>query len=87
MMGQLTVEDVNAAIKRHLRYDNVQIAIVTGDAEGIAKALAADTPTPITYDTQKSEAILNEDKEIAAFPLGVKADAIRTVQVDQVFQR
>ena len=30
MMDELTLDDVNAAIKRHLQYRNLKIAIVTG---------------------------------------------------------
>jgi zinc protease len=87
MMGELTLEDVNAAIKRHLQYDNLKIAIVTGDADGLKQAMVGDAATPINYDAEKSAKILDEDKQIAAFPLGVRADAVRVVAVDQMFQK
>src|SRR5690606_24510578 len=35
MMDELTLDDVNAAIRRHLQHENMHIAIVTGDAEGL----------------------------------------------------
>ena len=56
MMDELTLEDVNAAIKRHLQYDNLKIAIVTGDAANLRALLASDAPTPITYPTPKPAA-------------------------------
>jgi zinc protease len=34
LMPELTLDEVNAAIKKHWQYENLQIAIVTKDAEG-----------------------------------------------------
>ncbi len=87
MMDELTLDDVNAAIKRHLQYANVEIAIVTGDADGLRKALVSGEPTPITYDTPKSDEIAAEDQRIAAFPLDVAADAVTVVPVTEAFER
>ena len=69
MMDEITLEDVNAAIKRHWRYENLQIAIVTGKAESMRALLAGGEPTPITYPTPKPAAILEEDRIIEAWPL------------------
>ncbi len=85
MMNSLTREEVNAAIKKHLQTSNVAIAIVTGDAESLQKALVDDAPSPITYPTPKSEEILAEDEEIVVFPLTVAADAVRIVPVEEIF--
>jgi zinc protease len=87
MMDELTLDDVNAAIKRHLQYRNLKIAIVTGDAANLRAALASDAPTPISYSTPKSDAILAEDREIAALPLSIPADRIETVPVTSAFER
>ncbi len=87
MMDELTLEDVNAAIKRHLQYANLKIAIVTGEAAQLRGVLASDAPTPITYATSKPDAILAEDKEIAAWPLRIAADRIETVPVTSAFER
>ncbi|HEY8519231.1 MAG TPA: pitrilysin family protein [Gammaproteobacteria bacterium] len=86
MMDELTVEDVNAAIRRHLQYDNLKIAIVTGDAEGLQERLASDAPSPIEYATPKPETVLAEDREIAAFPLDIAAERIRVVPVEEMFE-
>ena len=85
-MEKLTVDEVNAALKRHLAYDNVMIAIVTGDAEGLAEALAADAPSPMTYESKKSDEVLAQDEEIAVFPLGIGADRIETLAVETMFE-
>jgi zinc protease len=87
MMDELTLEDVNAAIKKHLQYRDLKIAIVTGDAAGLRDVLASDTPTPITYATPKPEAILAEDREIAALPLALPAARMEIVPVAAAFER
>ena len=87
MMDELTLEDVNAAIKRHLRYDHLKIAIVTGDAAQLRSVLASEAPTPIVYSTPKPDAILAEDREIAAWPLALPAERITIVPVTEAFER
>jgi zinc protease len=77
-MDELTLEDVNAAIKRHLQVANLKIAIVTGDAANLRAVLASDEPTPITYATPKPD---------AALPLGVAAERITLVPVTEAFER
>jgi zinc protease len=87
MMDELTLEDVNGAIRRHLQYANLKIAIVTGDAENLRAALVADAPSPIVYDTPKPPEILAEDREIAAFPLAVSAERAWVTPVSSAFER
>jgi zinc protease len=87
MMDELTLDDVNGAIKRHLQNANLKIAIVTGDAPGLSAALTSGAPTPISYDTPKPEEITNEDREIAAFPLGIAVDHVTIVPVGEAFER
>ena len=83
MMDELTLDDVNAAIKRHLQTANLKIAIVTGDAPGLAAVLTGGAPTPITYDNPKPPEIIAEDREIAAFPLGIAVDRMTIVPVEE----
>jgi zinc protease len=85
MMSTLTLADVNSAIKRHWQYGNFQAAIITKDAKALKEALVNDTPSPITYSTPKPESVLQEDKEISAFPVKVKEENIRIVPVAELF--
>jgi zinc protease len=87
MMDELTLEDVNAAIKRHLQYRNLKIAIVSGDATNLRTLLASDAATPIEYPTPKPDAIMAEDREIAVVPLALAAERIEIVPVDAAFER
>jgi zinc protease len=87
LMDELTLADVNAAIKRHLQHANLKIAIVTGDTANLRTLLASGAPTPISYDSPKPDAILAEDREIAAWPLGISAERIEVVPVTSAFER
>jgi zinc protease len=86
MMDELTLDEVNAAIKRLLQYDDLEIAIVTGDAAGLRAAMAADAPSPITYSSPKPQEILDEDVEIANFKLGIPAERIETRPIAAMFE-
>jgi zinc protease len=87
MMDELTLDEVNGAIKRHLQTANLKIAIVTGDAPGLTAALTSGAPTPISYDNPKPKEITDEDREIAAFPLGIAVDRVTIVPVEEAFER
>lgn len=85
MMSELTLDDVNQAIERHLKGRALTIAIVSDDAESLAERLASDEPTPIEYESQMPAEILAEDRTIAAFPVGIDADSARIVPLDRAF--
>jgi len=87
MMDELTLADVNAAIQRHLQYENMKIAIVTGEAERLKEAIVADAPSPMEYGSPKPQAILDEDRAISEFPLNVAAEDVFVISVDDIFQR
>jgi zinc protease len=86
-MDELTLDDVNGAIKRHLQTADLKIAIVTGDAPGLAAALTGGAPTPISYDTPKPKEITDEDREIASFPLAIAVDRVTILPVEEAFER
>jgi zinc protease len=80
--------DVDRAIKKHLQMDDFSVAIVSDKASEVRDRLLDGKPTPITYDTQGTPAaIVEEDKEIAREPLPVRAETIRIVPADQMFER
>jgi zinc protease len=85
MMNEVTLKDVNAAIKKYWQYDNMQIAIVTKDAASLKEALVNDAPSPIIYKTPKPQHVLDEDKEIGIFPLRIKAADVTTIPIADLF--
>jgi zinc protease len=84
-MEALTREEVNAAIKAHWQTRDLDIAIVTGNAERLGKTLASGAPSPIEYSNPMPPEILTEDQEIAAYPLAIAPEAIERWPVDEVF--
>ena len=87
MMDELTLDDVNQAIKKHLQYRDLKVAIVTGNADGLRQSLLGGAPTPIKYDVAKPDEIMRDDQSIAAEPLDIDASNLRVVPVDEMFAR
>jgi len=86
MMDELTLKDVNEAIKKHLQYNNMKIAIITNNAEELKKQLVSNAESPIQYDSPKSEDVYKEDKEIMKYPLKIVADKVKIVKVEDLFK-
>jgi len=87
VMGELTLEEVNAAIHKHLHTENLVFAFVTAHGDALAQALAAGAPSPIDYGAlEKPAAILAEDEEIERYPLGLSAANIQVLPVTGVFE-
>ncbi len=85
MMDEITLDEVNAAIKKHLQYKNMHIAIITNNAEELKNALINDLPSPIKYTTPKSEEILSEDKIIEVFPVKIRPEKIKILKTEELF--
>jgi zinc protease len=86
MLTELTLDDVNSAVKKYVQADNLTIAMVTSDAAAMKAALAADKASPIDYgNKQKSEEILVEDKEIEVWPLKLPEANITITPVKEMF--
>jgi zinc protease len=85
----LTVDEVNAAIKKYLTPDNIRIAVVVDAGKGneFFEAMANNTPTPMTYDAPKPPELVNEDKIIEAFPLKVNRAKSRVVDAKDLFEK
>ncbi|MEZ5963520.1 MAG: pitrilysin family protein [Planctomycetota bacterium] len=85
-LASLTVADVNRAIKQHLHTDRVQFVVVTEDADAFVTAVLGER-SPITYQAQPAAEVLEEDKTIERFPLGVRREDVRVVPVAEVFAK
>lgn len=84
-LRELTLAEVNAAIRQHLQTTDLTLAIVTGTPSGLAASLASPDATPMDYPNPMPDAVLNEDREIAGWPLRIAADAIETIAVADLF--
>jgi zinc protease len=81
----MTVDQVNAAIKKYFQTDNYQAVFVTANAQKLKETLEKDDPSPKTYNATPGADVIEADKTIQA--LKVKPGSIRILPVDQVFQK
>ena len=87
MLDEMTLADVNAAIKKYWQCENMQIVIVTNNANALKEALVTNSPSPYTYPSSKPESILKEDEEIVKYPLQIKPENVTIVPVTEVFEK
>jgi zinc protease len=85
-IANLTVEQVNAAIRKHLRADRIQIVAVSANAEQLKKQLVGSGSTPIEYNSAKPAEILAEDKLVEKLDLGLRPTDVQIVPVGSVFE-
>lgn len=79
LFANLTLEDVNEAIKKYWQIDNLKITIITdtSEAENLAESLRTNAPSPMSYSeivrAGLPEKILVEDSEAENFLLNIKS--------------
>jgi len=86
-LQSLTVEQVNAAIKGHLSARDFSAVIITKDAAGLRQALVADAFSPIRYDGEKPQALLDEDQVIGNLKLSLASDRVKITPIAEVFAK
>jgi zinc protease len=82
-VAKLTCEQVNAAIRKHLRSDRVQIVGIANDVDGLRKQLLGDAPTTIHYNSPKPADILQEDTVVEKWNLELRPQDVEIVPVDK----
>ena len=86
-LANLTLEQVNAAVKKHLSATNLSIVYITKDAAGLKQALVADAFSPIRYDGEKPADLLADDKVIGGLRLGIRPENVTITPIEDVFGR
>ena len=85
-LAKLTVADVNRAIRRHLRTDRIEMVAVAKNAAELKEKLTSGAPSPMTYNSPKPQEILDEDKIVEKWSLGLRPEDVSVVPLEQVFQ-
>jgi len=85
-LKKLKYEDVQKAIRKHLRKDRLQIVAISDNAEELKKLLLSDAPSPMKYNSPKPGDIVEEDKLVSTKLLGWKAEQIAVVPVEEIFK-
>ena len=83
-LEELTVEQVNQTIRRHLRSSDLDIVVITKDAEGFKKGLSSRRASRIEYVSPKPKEILDEDKLIGKYKLDI--GSVDIVPVGTIFE-
>jgi zinc protease len=86
-LDALTVDKVNAAIRRYLQTRNMRVVLITQDAEDMKKKLVEGAETPISYPGSQAKEILDEDQIIAKYPIPVAARDVTITNINEVFER
>ncbi len=84
-LKKLTVEKVNRVLRKHLQSDDLCVAIITKDAEGLRDKILSGEPSPIVYQAPKPE-LAEEDKLIERYPFKVKPENLKIHDVEKVFK-
>jgi zinc protease len=85
-LKNLTVEQVNQAIKRHIQTENLQFVFISKDPKDLKARLTSEQASPLTYNSPKGEDIMQEDKVIQKYPLKLNKKAVKIVKLDEVFE-
>lgn len=84
-LADLTVEQVNAAIREHISADNLNVVLVAAEADRLRAELLSEAPAAIAYDGARPQELLEEDRVIGALRLNIDPDAIRITPVEDIF--
>ena len=75
-LQSMTPEQVDAAVKRHLSAEQLDLVYVAPNAQALRKLLADQPATPIEYSAPRPPPVLEEDKRILATRIPVKPERI-----------
>ncbi len=85
-LDNMTVEDVNRTIRENLQMENMQFVFITKDAKGLKERLVNDTTSAMTYNSEKPDSIMEEDKILQDLKLGFDEKDIKIIPVKDVFK-
>lgn len=86
-LDALTRDQVNAAIRRHLRSDRLCVAVVTKGADAFLNDLINNTPSPMTYEAEGiPQDVVTEDATVSVYRLNVNRAASKIVDVSEMFK-
>ena len=87
-LSTLTVDDVNAAVKKHLQTKSYYLSIIAKDAGPLSEELLSNVPSPIQYNNPNVPAeILAQDKVIEVLPININKEKFRIVPSGDLFEK
>lgn len=80
----LTRSSVNQAVKKHLRASDLDVVVITKDAQGMRRMLQSGARAKPLYASPPPDDILAEDKLIVAYKLDI--GSVEIVPVETIFE-
>jgi len=84
-LAKLTLDDVNGAIRKHLRATDLDVVMIAKDANAMKKAIESGAAATIQYVTPPPKDVLEEDKIVNGY--AVDAASVAVVPVDTIFEK
>ncbi len=90
LLAELTLEDVNRAIRKHLQAENMYVSIITDDSEAgpLAESLRENLPSPMTYSNLVREglpaSITREDEMVENYRLNI--ESVKIIDSETLFK-
>lgn len=69
----LALEDVNATVRRHLRWDRLKVVMVGPRMEQMRESILENADSPMTYNSPKPAELLNEDELVRRRTIDIAA--------------
>lgn len=85
-LAELTLEQVNAAIKRHLQTDDMHFVFISAKARELKERLIKDTPSPLEYNAPPPAQVQEEDRQLIDSKLWFKRRNVEIVPLEQIFK-
>ncbi len=83
-LNALTLEQVNAAIAKHLRSSDLDVVVITKDAAGFRRALESGAPAKAVYASPPAAEVLAEDRLIGRYKLDL--GEVEIVKAETIFE-
>lgn len=85
-LAKLTRDGVNRTLRRYLRTSRLAIAGVARNAGDLKRQIASGDPSPMTYNSPKPAALVEEDKTVEEWPLNLGAGQIVVRPAEEIFR-
>jgi zinc protease len=84
-LDRLTLEKVNSVIKTQIQTQNIKFVFISADAEDLKYRLINNTSSPISYDADKPQELIDEDEIIQDYFLKFEDEKIRIRSIEDMF--
>src|SRR5204863_4020307 len=85
-LAKLKVKDVNEAIQRRLRTDDIQIVAVAQNCAELKRKLSGNPLSPMKYNSAKPDEIMEEDKIVERWRIDLKPESIEIVPASAMLE-